>query len=1042
MKMKVRFGNAAAAFAMAVTTAMASVVANGALVWDASKSGRLMTTTGDTVLFKGAKLAVMRPAQCWFNKAGRVREDGTRAMSQGEGSVCHVRRHDDGNVLEVQCQLFDSGYTKCVKLRLAQRGDDVTGRILYAKYCMNRKADVVGADFDTLKSVAPQPAFSVLPSGRVSHGYNIDLLVLSEIGSADDNIPSATDGEMPADKVMSWMENAVDPDAWATWRKAHPAPFRLFGEDRQYAVRNGIVPAHWIAKGNRAAERFHGAAQPGEFYPFQVCVASEKARKLRWSAKTGLKVSFITPTECEVAANGVKPIWVMVDIPKDASGRTVGGTVEVSDRDSGETQAIPFEIEVKGATLEDGGIGDAWRLARLKWLNSDIGREDTVTKPYEPVVVDAARRTVRILGRELVLGEDGLPEQIVSYFSGSNARIVNNGLNLLAAPMRLATRVVPDTTRVGLKTVRPAMRFTESTPARAAWRAETSLGAGIKRIVEGRIDFAGECRFRVRIEGARVEKAEFEMAMPADVARYVDGLGHNGGEFGAETLRQAWNPNLNRDAVWLGRVNGGLLVRFKGANYRRPLINAYYAWQKLAMPESWSAGGGAITVSKSGDRAVVRADANVAPEGAEWNFDLYITPFHKLDMKAHLGDRYLHLGQRKHKLDVKNARETGATVVNLHHNTIWNPYINYPYNDDSGPLLKKVVKDAHDARLLLKVYYTTRELTQNLPEFFALKSLDGEALLKRDVSVPGWPCTNRNGPHPWLREHVGFDILPAWRENVRFPQAYQPRLDLAVITTPDTRWDNFYLEGLDYLVREYGIDGIYIDDTALTGESMQRARRILDRDGRRRLVDNHSWNHHDSRAGGGSTNLAFIDLYPYFDLLWRGEGFHNDTPPGFWLIERSGVAFGIAGEMLGRGNPFRGLLFGMTDRWGWGGSPAGLWKFFDEVKLGEMELVGWWDDECPVKVAGSSDVKASVWKGDGRAVLVVANFAKEPRKATFAFDAAKLGFDCAKAKWGRPGIAGVQKSFAAPDFTGPVEVPARGGFILVANCAADSMAER
>ena len=264
---------------------------------------------------------------------------------------------------------------------------------------------------------------------------------------------------------------------------------------------------------------------------------------------------------------------------------------------------------------------------------------------------------------------------------------------------------------------------------------------------------------------------------------------------------------------------------------------------------------------KKNDVATIRAEGRDAPEGAEWNFDLYLTPFHTLDMKTHLSDRYCHMKQRKKDFDAAAIAKSGATVVNLHHNTLWNPYINYPYNDDGGPLLKKAVKDAHDAGLKLKVYYTTRELTQNMPEFFAMKSLDGEVLLERDETVRGWPCTNKKGPHPWLLAHVGSDILPAWRENVRFP-AYQSRLDLAVITTPDTRWDNFYLEGLDYLVREYGIDGLYIDDTALTGESMQRARRILDRDGKRRLVDNHSLNHHDRRAGGGSTNLAFIDLYP------------------------------------------------------------------------------------------------------------------------------------------------------------------------------------
>ncbi len=998
-----------AATAAAIFASLAAMTARGAIVWDATESGRLMAADGETVVARGATPGGIRVAKCWFNKARRVRADGSRAMSQGEGTVCHVRRSDDGEAMEVQCQLFDCGFTKCVKLRLSRSGNDTAGRILYARYCTRKNANVVGADFDKLDSAADQPAYSVMPGGRVTDGYNVDWLVFHEIGSADDNIPDASTGVMPADKVMEWMENAVDPAAWKAWRAARPAPFWLFGEDRQYAVRNNIVPAHWIAKGGGASTRFRGVAQPGEFYPFQICVASVKARRLRWDAKTALKADRITPEECEVAANGVKPVWVMVEIPKDAAGTVLRGSVEVADR------------------------GDAWRLARLKWLDSDIGREDTVTKPYTDVAVDEARRAVKILGRELVLGEDGLPARIVSYFSGSNARIAGKGTDLLAAPLTLACRAATARQDAAKDSGAPSFAFTAKTPVRAAWEARTPLGGGAVRIVEGQIDFAGECRFRVRIQGAESSDAAFEMKMPADVARYMEGFGRDGGAFGKETVTHAWKPELNRDAVWLGRVNGGLLVRFKGANYRRPLVNAYYAWRKLAMPESWSAGGGRVTVSKSGAAATVRAAGSGAPEGAEWNFDLYITPFHTLDMKTHLGDRYRHLGQRSAHFDAKKIRASGATVVNIHHNTLWNPYINYPYNDESGKLLKQIAKEAHAAGLLLKVYYTTREITQNLPEFFALKSLDGEVLALRDKSVPGWPTTNRNGPHPWLRKHVGTDVLPAWRENIRFPRAYPPRLDLSVITTPDTRWDNFYLEGLDHLVREYGIDGLYIDDTALTGESMRRARRILDRDGRRRLVDNHSWNHHDPRAGSGSTNIAYIDLYPYFDLLWRGEGFYNDTPPDFWLIERSGVAFGIPGEMLGRGDPFKGLLFGMTDRDGWGGSPAGLWRFFDEAGLGDMELSGWWDDDCPVKLSGpgAADLKASVWKGDGRAVLVVANFSKKPSSAVFSFDGAKLGFDGAKAAWTKPAIAGVQKAAAAPDFSKPVEVPAGGGFVLV-----------
>ena len=143
---------------VAAALSLLASAAVGARVWVATNDGHLMTATNDIVLFKNVSLADHRLAKCWFNKAGRVRADGTRAMSQGDGAVCHTRRLDDGRTLEAQCQLFDCGYTKCVKLRLSQRGDDVTGRLLYAKYCTKKNGDVVGADFDTFDKASSMDA--------------------------------------------------------------------------------------------------------------------------------------------------------------------------------------------------------------------------------------------------------------------------------------------------------------------------------------------------------------------------------------------------------------------------------------------------------------------------------------------------------------------------------------------------------------------------------------------------------------------------------------------------------------------------------------------------------------------------------------------------------------------------------------------------------------------------------------------------------------------------------------------------------------------
>ena len=1003
--------------------AFAAAVPAASFTWDATKDGRLMSATNDIVLFKNVTLSNCKLAGCWFNKAGRRRVDGSPAMCNGRGTVCHEQRAAEGQSLIAQCQLCTEGYTKCVKVQLRQSGTDVLGRVLYAKYCPKHGANHLGVDFDSFTPVSSQGIYSVLPSGRATDGYNVDQLTLREIGAAADNIPDPTDGTMPEDTVLDFMETPVEPTAWKAYCAQHPAPFHLFGEDRHYAVRNNILPAHWLAKKNHAATCFRGHAQPGEFYPFQVCVASATARTLRWRAETDLPVTCVTPETCAVSAKGVKPIWVMLDIPATAQGQTLRGRIHVSDTSTGETRALPFEIAVSGAVLKDGGVSDAWRLARLKWLTSTVGCEDTVTKPYTPITVDPTTRTVKLLGRTLTLGANGLPVQITSAFNGSNTKVGDTSFNLLARPFSLTAEgdgFGPASTST--------FTFTQTKSTEAAWRAETRFGS-VKQIVEGQLDFTGTGSFRIRFEGAAVKKAAFEVHMPATVARYFEGLGRNGGAF-PESLTHTWNAKLNRDAAWFGSINGGLALRFKDANYRRPFVNAYYAWRPLVLPRSWAANNGTISVRKNAQEACLRAEAANAPTGAEWNFELYLTPFHPLNLKEQLARRYYHYGQHAKSADFAALRRQGTTVVNLHHNTVWNPYINYPYNDDGGPLLQKIVKDAHDAGLLLKVYYTTRELTQNLPEFFALKSLDGEVFAQRDASVRGWPCTNSSGPHPWLKSHVGLDIIPAWRENVRF-SAYPSRLDLAVITTPETRWDNFFLAGLERLVTVYGIDGIYIDDTALSGKAMQRARRILDRDGKVRLVDNHSWNHHSGLAGGGSSNLVFLDLYPYFDLLWRGEGFSNNTPADFWLVERSGLPFGVPGEMLGRGNPFRGLLFGMTDRWGWGGNPMGLWKFFDATRLGDGTFYGWWDDANPLTLQGDAEVKASLWKTPTQTVLVIANFANAPRTVTLTADASKLGFTLANGTWTQPEISGVQSTGTVPDLKQPITVPAGRGFIWV-----------
>ena len=78
----------------------------------------------------------------------------------------------------------------------------------------------------------------------------------------------------------------------------------------------------------------------------------------------------------------------------------------------------------------------------------------------------------------------------------------------------------------------------------------------------------------------------------------------------------------------------------------------------------------------------------------------------------------------------------------------------------------------------------------------------------------------------------------------------------------------------------------------------------------------------------------YMEHFPYINSLWFGEGYDYNESPDYWLVEISGIPFGLYGEMLeGGGNPWRGMVYGMTNRLGWGGDPRPIWKFWDDFGI-------------------------------------------------------------------------------------------------------------
>ena len=789
----------------------------------------------------------------------------------------------------------------------------------------------------------------------------------------------------------------------AVWLVQRPdAAFAVFPETRERAVRMfDHVPELWL---KRVADP-EFVVRPNEFFSFQLAVwaARGELRDLHVSfsditgpAGARLPASLLRCLQTsgvnwdakplarriDVPAGRVQPLWCALDLAADASAGRYTGTAEIT-AEGYPPQRVPIVFNIAGPALPDRGDSEPARLTKLRWLDSTIAQDDEPTRPFTPLKVEG--RTVRLLGRSISLGDDGLPQRIASFFHPGVTRIVDQATEVLDGPMRFVVEITDGRTQ---PLEASGFVFGKANAGAVEWTARSS-GGDFALALSGHIEFDGQVEIRCTVSAMKpIEVRDIRLEIPRTAATtpLITGLGQYGGASPA-TLDWKWDVlKRDQDAVWLGAVNAGLRVQLRAENYVRPYVNIHYERQPLNTPPSWdNAGRGGIRLADntltcfSGPRTLDPA------QPLHFDFDLSITPFRPLDTTAQWRDRYQHGGGIT---DPAQIRATGANVVNIHQGNALNPYINYPFL--TADRLRDYAAKIHAEKMRVKYYYTVRELTNWTPELFAMRAFGSELL------APG-----KGGGHAWCEEHFGGDYWQAW---------YEPGADDAsILTSSMSRWHNLYLEGLRWLIENAGCDGLYLDDISFDRTVMKRARKILDRTNPRGgLIDLHSWNEMNDWARQASCVLLFMDSLPFVDRLWFGEGHHYDGPPEQTLVGVSGIPFGLMGEMLeGGGNPWLGLTFGMTNRLGWGGNPRVIWKLWDDFGVQDAEFIGWWDAGCPVK-ASAPDVKVTLWKRGGRTLVSVGNFSAKPVRTMLAIDWPALGLDPAKASLWAPKIDGFQ----------------------------------
>jgi hypothetical protein len=804
----------------------------------------------------------------------------------------------------------------------------------------------------------------------------------------------------------------------------------VFPEDRMFPVKmKNRLPMRWVQKA--PANSFAGKAAKGENYTYQLAVyalqdlpdvtvvfsdlknASGKTipRKQLYCINTGgtdYAGNLFAKKSLPVAKGQVQPLWCGIDVPKDIAPGVYKGSATILPTNGAPT-LVNITLTVSAQLLADGGVNDPSKQTRLTWINSTLAQENTVIAPYTPLLLQ--QKTISLLGRKVELNDEGFPKQIQTFFTQEMTGYSDQPNNLLYEGIHFHFTKM-DGKNFTLKS--KGLQFTKQEAGTMQWQA-SSMNDTLQMDVNASLEFDGFSSYTVKVTALQdVKLKDITMHIPfkKELAKYMMGLGQKGGER-QDPVKWKWDvATKNQDGAWIGSVNAGLQYSLRDENYVRPLNTNFYLQKPLLLPTSWANGDkGGIDVgikgssmlanNYTGEKSLKKGDV------LYFNFTLLITPFHTLNTDFQWDTRFYHK-----YADLDTIKATGATVVNIHHATPINPWINYPFIEYKK--MKSYIDDAHRKGLKVKIYNTVRELSNHAYETFPLRSLGHEIY-----------STGKGGGYSWLQEHVGDDYIAAW---------FVPTIkDAAIVNSGMSRWHNYYVEGMNWLTKNVGIDGIYLDDVAFDRITMKRVKRVLTQNGKPGIIDLHSANQYNKNDGFNNSANLYMEHFPYLNRLWFGEYFdYEKNGPDFFLTEVSGIPFGLMGEMLqDGGNPWRGMVYGMTNRMPWSDNadPRPIWKVWDQFGIKGSSMIGYWSDNCPVKTSNDK-ILATVYKKKGSALIAIASWANENTEIKLLIDWTKLGIDPAKAIINAPDVKNFQQA-AMYGVNDPVKIERGKGMLLV-----------
>ncbi len=773
---------------------------------------------------------------------------------------------------------------------------------------------------------------------------------------------------------------ATEDEKEALVASRNDSKFMLFPEDRKYPIRMlDNIPQRWVLK--PIAQRFEGVACKNEYYAFQVglwALTDIEDVKVEFSPLTGNKFTLpvsamtcfntggIDPTgnpftkTVNVSKGRVQPLWMGLDIPENLPGGNYNGKLTIK-ANNAEQKEIEVSIKVTNDILSDRGDGEPWRHSRLRWLNSTLGIDDNPVEPWQPIEV--ADQKLNLTGKEVTFTESGLPASINVY-----------GEEVLAGPVRFIIKTASGTAKFEAEKTKVIKRKKNILISEVFQKSE-----GIDLVTRSEVESDGWMKYYFDIKALRdIDISDIQLKIPyqKENSIYISGMDL----YGANTPDHhdaKWDPLY--DAFWMGSTKGGLYCELRGAVYCGPML--YYQpirdFYKPSPPESWNNNdkGGFRIRTNNGDRnAIAYSGSRTLKKGEVLRFEcaFIITPIKKLDTHDRFTNRYFH--NQYHPEPTEDDAAFALKVANLHHANEFNPTINYPFA--ARKEMKGYVDRCHEKGIKVKIYYTTRELSNFATEIWAFRSLGNEIL-----------TGGHGGGYTWLREHFVDDYIPQWYQYFDDSRG----ADAAVLTSVGiTRFFNYYIEDLKWLTKNVGIDGLYLDAASYDRGIVKRIRKAMAEVKPGCLLDLHE---------GKQSIIRYLEFFPYLDKTWIGEGIdYEKTEPVDYLVSISGIPMGFMSDMLHEGaNPWRGMVYGITTRYGWTTNgifcdPTNIWKVWDDFGIADSKMTGYWEDE-PLVTTSNKDVLATSYVKDNKMLISIASWAEENVDVKLNIDFSLTGLD-------------------------------------------------